>query len=136
MTSKIVGKSRVHITNTLRLLKLPNEIISYLENKIISAGHARLMIGRGDALELANKTIKDKLSVRELERIIKNSKIKKSQTELIDPNIVSITKNLSDSLGLKVNIDFKGQNEKSKLTIYCNSLDQFNDLVMKLENLD
>ena len=69
---KIVGKSRVYITNSLRLLKLPEKILSLIKDNKLSAGHARLLIGREDAVEIAQKAIKDSLSVRDLEKILKN----------------------------------------------------------------
>ena len=133
--AKALGKSRVYITNSLRLLKLPQKIISFIENQEISPGHARLLIGREDALELALKTIKEKLSVRNLEDLLSKKFIKKNKVKTNDPNLDSISKNLSNLLGLKVNIEFKKNNEKSKINIYCNSLKQFNDLIQKIEEL-
>ena len=133
---KIVGKSRVYITNSLRLLKLPEKILSLIKDNKLSVGHARLLIGRDDAVEIAQIIIKDSLSVRDLEKILKNFNQKKPPSNKIDPNIISISKKLSDHLGLNVKIDFKEENQKSKITIYCNSLDQLNSLIDKLENKD
>ncbi len=130
---KIVGKSRVYITNSLRLLKLPEKILNFIKDNKLSAGHARLLIGREDSLEIAQKIIKDSLSVRDLEKIIKNFSQKKPLSNKIDPNIVSISKRLSDHLGLNVKIDFKEENQKSKIIIHCSSLDQLNGLIEKLE---
>ena len=133
---KIVGKSRVYITNSLRLLKLPEKIISLIKDNKLSVGHSRLLIGRDDALEIAQIIIKDSLSVRDLEKLLKNFNQKKPSPNKIDPNIVSISKKLSDHLGLNVKIDFKEENQKSKITIHCNSLHQLNSLIDKLENKD
>ena len=130
---KIVGKSRVYITNSLRLLKLPEKILSLIKDNKLSVGHARLLIGREDAVEMAQIIIKDSLSVRELEKILKNFNQKKPLPNKIDPNIVSISKRLSDHLGLNVKIDFKEENQKSKIIIHCSSLDQLNELIEKLE---
>lgn len=130
---KIVGKSRVYITNSLRLLKLPEKILSLIKDNKLSAGHARLLIGREDALEIAHTIIKDSLSVRDLEKLLKNFNQKKPSPNKIDPNIVSASKKLSDYLGLNVKIDFKEENQKSKIIINCNSLDQLNGLIEKLE---
>ena len=130
---KIVGKSRVYITNSLRLLKLPEKILSLIKDNKLSAGHARLLIGMEDAVEIAQKVIKDSLSVRDLEKILKNFSQKKPLPNKIDPNIVSISKRLSDHLGLNVKIDFKEENQKSKIIIHCSSLDQLNGLIEKLE---
>ena len=130
---KIVGKSRVYITNSLRLLKLPEKILSLIKDNKLSAGHARLLIGREDAVEIAQIIIKDSLSVRDLEKLLKNFNQKKPLPNKIDPNIVSISKRLSDHLGLNVKIDFKEENQKSKIIIHCSSLDQLNGLIEKLE---
>ena len=130
---KIVGKSRVYITNSLRLLKLPEKILSLIKDNKLSAGHARLLIGREDALEIAQIIIKGSLSVRDLEKLLKNFNQKKPLPNKIDPNIVSISKRLSDNLGLNVKIDFKEENQKSKIIIHCSSLDQLNGLIEKLE---
>ena len=130
---KIVGKSRVYITNSLRLLKLSEKILSFIKDNKLSVGHARLLIGREDALEIAQIIIKDSLSVRDLEKFLKNFSQKKPSPNKADPNIVSISKKLSDHLGLNVKIDFKEENQKSKITINCNSLDQLNSLIEKLE---
>ena len=108
---KIVGKSRVYITNSLRLLKLPEKILSLIKDNKLSAGHARLLIGREDAVEIAQIIIKDSLSVRDLEKLLKNFSQKKPLPNKIDPNIVSISKRLSDHLGLNVKIDFKEENQ-------------------------
>ena len=131
---KIVGKSRVYITNSLRLLKLPEKILSLIKDNKLSAGHARLLIGREDAVEIAQIIIKDSLSVRDLEKLLKNFSQKKPLPNKIDPNIVSISKRLSNHLGLNVKIDFKEDNQKSKIIIHCSSLDQLNGLIEKLEN--
>jgi len=130
---KIVGKSRVYITNSLRLLKLSEKILSFIKDNKLSVGHARLLIGREDALEIAQIIIKDSLSVRDLEKFLKNFNQKRPSPNKADPNIVSISKKLSDHLGLNVKIDFKEENQKSKITINCNSLDQLNSLIEKLE---
>ena len=133
--AKTLGKSRVYITNSLRLLKLPQRIIGFIEKKEISSGHARLLIGREDALELALKTIKEQLSVRNLEDLLSKKSIKNNKVKTNDPNLDSISKNLSNLLGLKVNIEFKKKNEKAKINIYCNNLNQLNHLIKKIEEL-
>ena len=133
--AKTLGKSRVYITNSLRLLKLPQRIIGFIEKQEISPGHARLLIGREDALELALKIIKEKLSVRTLEDILSKNPFKKNKAKINDPNLDNISKDLSNLLGLKVNIEFKKNNEKAKVNIYCNNLNQLNDLIKKIEEL-
>ena len=134
--AKTIGKSRVYITNSLRLLKLPHQIISFIEKQEISPGHARLLIGRDNALELGLKIIKENLSVRKLEELLLKKPIKKKNDKTYDPNIENISKNLSNLLGLKVNIEFKKENEKAKVNIFCNNLNQLNHLIQKIEELE
>jgi len=130
---KIIGKSRVYITNSLRLLKLPEKVLSLLKESKLSAGHARLLIGRQDASDVALRIIKEGLSVRQVEKLFKDPIKKKQSSNLIDPNITSISKKISDCLGLNVKINYNEKNQKSKTTILCNSLEQLNSLLEKLE---
>ena len=130
---KIIGKSRVYITNSLRLLKLPEKVLSLLKESKLSAGHARLLIGRQDASDFALRIIKEGLSVRQVEKLFKDPIKKKQSSNIIDPNITSISKKISDCLGLNVKINYNEKNQKSKTTILCNSLEQLNNLVEKLE---
>lgn len=130
---KIVGKSRVHITNSLRLLKLPEKVLSLLKESKLSAGHARLLIGRQDAYAVALKIINEALSVRQVEKLLKDPIKKKQLSNIADPNITSISKKISDCLGLNVKINYNEKNQRSKTTILCNSLEQLNSLVEKLQ---
>ena len=130
---KIIGKSRVYITNSLRLLKLPEKVLSLLKESKLSAGHARLLIGRQDASDVALRIIKEGLSVRQVEKLFKDPIKKKQSSNIIDPNITSISKKISDCLGLNVKINYNEKNQKSKTTILCNSLEQLNSLLEKLE---
>ena len=133
--AKVVGKSRVYITNSLRLLKLPKKVIMLLEDGTISAGHARLLIGKENALELALRVIKNNISVRELEKLINNKKPKIIKQKKEDINIIASLKIISDILGIKVNIDYKDGYEKSKVIFHCNNLGQLNNLINRLENI-
>jgi len=131
--SKIIGKSRVYITNSLRLLKLPKRILNFIEEKKLSSGHARLLIGREDALEIANLIIKKHLSVRQVEQLLRKKVSKKTTFRIEDLEVNSLSKKLSNALGLKVKIDYEGNTKKSKISIFCNNLDQLNDLIETLE---
>ena len=133
--AKVVGKSRVYITNSLRLLRLPEKVIMLLEDGTISAGHARLLIGKDNALELALRVIKNNISVRELEKIINNKKPKIIKQNKEDINLIASLKNISDTLGIKINIDYKDGYEKSKVIFHCNNLGQLNNLINRLENI-
>ena len=113
--SKFIGKSRSYITNTLRLLNLPTEVLKLVEDRKISAGHAKILVGLDNAIFLANKIIEKKLSVRQAENFVKIFKKKPfSNSNTRDPNIREIEKSLSDKIGLNVVIK---NNKKNKGTI-------------------
>ena len=131
--SKIIGKSRVYITNSLRLLKLPKKILNFVEEKKLSSGHARLLIGREDALDIANLIISKQLSVRQVEQLFRKKVSKKAAFKIEDLEVDSLSKKLSNALGLKVKIDYEENTTKSQTSIFCSNLDQLNDLIEKLE---
>ena len=133
MASQAIGKSRVYITNSLRLLRLPKKILNFIVEKKLSSGHARLLIGREDALDLAKLIISKQLSVRQLEQLIGKKVSKNTTTKIEDLEVDSLSKKLSNALGLKVKIAYEANTKKSKISIFCNNLDQLNDLIEKLE---
>tara|TARA_Y100000389_G_scaffold96392_1_gene93058 strand:- start:3752 stop:4597 length:846 start_codon:yes stop_codon:yes gene_type:complete len=127
--SKFIGKSRSYITNSLRLLNLPSEIIKLVENRKISAGHAKILVGLENAVFISNKIIEKKLSVRQTENFVKLFKKKKKSTHLIkDPNIKNLEKEVENKIGLLVQIK---NNKKNKGTITFNyhDLDQLNKII-------
>ena len=127
--ANIVGKSRSHITNLLRLLTLDKYFLSLLNNGKISMGHARALIGKtpGDFDEKTLSQIaKGKLSVRDLE---KNKKIKLSK----EPNLLHEEKNLSDTIGFKTKITYSSKG-KGNIKIFYENLEQYNFLINKLKN--
>ncbi|MEN3013073.1 MAG: ParB/RepB/Spo0J family partition protein [Endomicrobiia bacterium] len=128
--AKLIGKDRSVIANTLRILNLPSEVLSYIEDGLISAGHARALASIKDKqtiLEISNKIIQDKLTVRDIENIVKSLKMQKTKTKKIftvSADIKQIEKELSESLGLKVKIK-PTSNIKGKVIISYNSLEDF-----------
>ncbi len=132
--SKFVGKSRSHISNTLRLLSLPKEVTKMVEDGKLTAGQVRPLIGRANSIELANQIYKEKLSARSIENLVrrdKDLKYKKDDARAkIDSNILSAQKQIEESIGLKVNILNK-KNNTGKIIIEYKNLDQF-DLVSSL----
>lgn len=125
--SKRIGKSRVAITNTIRLLNLCDDVQQYLIEGVISEGHGRALLGISDKklqYELAQRVIDDKLSVRELESLIKrikkddNTSKKKSETELINPYYKDITERLQHYFGTKVNLTNKNNKGKIEIEYY------------------
>lgn len=134
-----VGKSRSHIANMLRLLTLPDEVQSMVDDGLISAGHARALIGSSDPSELAHMVLKKDLSVRETEKFAKDAKKTsvKTAVEKIgkavdqrDADIVALERSLADTLGLLVQL--KSQGEAGSVTIHYKTLDQLDDLLTKL----
>jgi len=126
--SEFMGKSRSHISNTLRLLTLPSEVIRFVEMGKLTAGQVRPLVGRFNAVEIAQSIIKEKLSSRSIENLVKNEKEKeeaKSKTrQKSDPNILLAERKLEESLGLKIKIVNK-KNNSGKVIIEYNNSDQF-----------
>ena len=137
--AKTVGKSRVHITNTLRLLKLPEKVQSLVRSGKVSAGHARVLIGRADAEELAQKIVEMGLSVRQVEEWGKAGKDAgksspppaKSRADK-DADTIALERRLADALGLDVTIDHRG--EAGVVHVRYRSLDQLDEVVRRLES--
>src|SRR6056300_27220 len=101
--SQFIGKSRSHITNSLRLLTLPKEVIQLIESQKITAGHAKILVGLNNAEFVANKIIEKKLSVRQTESFVKIFKNKKhNKAGLKDVNISNLEKTISEKIGLNV----------------------------------
>jgi ParB family chromosome partitioning protein len=127
--SKFIGKSRSYITNSLRLLTLPKKIIEMIENKLITAGHAKILVGLENAEFVANKIIEKKLSVRQAEnfvKIFKKNKIK--NTKLKNVNIIDLEKNISEKIGLSVSIKNDKRN-KGSITFYHKEINQLNKII-------
>ena len=127
--SKFIGKSRSYITNTLRLLTLPNEVLKLIEEKKISAGHAKILVGLDNAYFIANKIIEKKLSVRQSENFVKIFRKKKSSfVKSSDPNIQSLEDSISDKIGLNVSIK-NNKNNKGSITFAYHDIDQLNKII-------
>ena len=127
--SKFIGKSRSYITNSLRLLNLPSEVIKLIEDRKITAGHAKILVGLDNATFLANKIIEKKLSVRQSENFVKifkkNSKVIKLSK---DPNIKNLEQSVSDKIGLNVVIKNNKRN-KGTITFSYHDVDQLNKII-------
>ena len=127
--SKFIGKSRSYITNSLRLLNLPPEILRFIEEKKISAGHAKILVGLDNALFLANKIIEKKLSVRQSENFVKIFRKKPSALKHSkDPNLKSLEQSISDKTGLNVIIKNNKKN-KGFITFAYHDIDQLNKII-------
>ena len=127
--AKFIGKSRSHISNCLRLLSLPNEVIDLIQNNKLSQGHAKVLVGLENAFFVAKKIIEKKLSVRQAENLVKIFKSKKtSKIGFKDANLNQLEKSVSDKIGLRVFIKNKKNNTGSVLFEY-KDLDQLNKLI-------
>ena len=127
--SKFIGKSRSHITNSLRILTLPVEVIKLIETQKLTAGHAKILVGLENASFVANKIVEKKLSVRQAENFVKIFKNKKQRPDKPkDANIKDLELSVSDKVGLKVVIQ-KKKNNKGKITFEYKDLDQLNKIL-------
>ncbi len=128
--SKFIGKSRSYITNALRLLTLPPEVIKCIEDKKITSGHAKILVGMENALFIATKIIEKKLSVRQTENFVKIFKKKKHKifTSKRDPNIEILENSVSSKTGLSVRINNDKKN-KGSITFSYHDLDQLNKII-------
>ena len=139
--AKDLGKSRSHIANTLRLRALPDAVKALLEEGELRAGHARALLSADEPETLARQIVKKRLSVRQVERLIKQQKLRlgakarapkampKPGVEK-DPDTIALERDLSHMLGLKVTIDF--QDEGGALTIRYKTLEQLDDVLRRL----
>ena len=133
--AKFIGKSRSYIANSLRLLGLPKEVISYVESEKISAGHARSLIGLPNAMQIAQKIAENKLSVRQSENLVRalrnkrNFKIVPSK----DSNILDLEKSLIDKTGINVEIK-NNKNNSGKLSFEYKNLEQLDRLINIIKN--
>ena len=127
--SKFIGKSRSYITNSLRILNLPHDVLKLVEQKKISSGHAKVLVGLDNSLFIANKIIEKKLSVRQAEKFVKIFKNKKPNSTINkDPNIKNLEESVSDKIGLNVIIK-NNKNNKGTITFAYHDADQLNKII-------
>ena len=127
--SKFIGKSRSYITNSLRILSLPQDVLKFIEEKKISAGHAKILVGLENASFVANKIIEKKLSVRQAENFVKIFKKKfSSNRSSKDPNIKNLEASISEKTGLNVVIKNNKRN-KGTITFSYHDIDQLNKII-------
>ena len=127
--SKFIGKSRSHITNSLRILTLPVEVIKLIEAQKLTAGHAKILVGLENASFVANKIIEKKLSVRQAENFVKIFKNKRQRpNKSKDANIKDLELSVSDKVGLNVVIQ-NNKNNKGKVIFEYKDLDQLNKIL-------
>jgi len=131
--SKLMSKSRSHVSNTLRLLTLPTDVIGMLEEGSLTSGQARPLIGLGNASAIAEEIVAKNYSARKVEYLVKTKKSTKSKSKVVDTNILKLQEKLEETLGLRVYISNK-KNNSGKITIVYKDLEQFelvSDLLTK-----
>ena len=127
--SKFIGKSRSHITNSLRLLTLPAEVIKLIETQKLTAGHSKILVGLENASFVANKIVEKKLSVRQAENFVKIFKNKRQKpTNIKDVNIKNLELSVINKVGLNVVIQNK-KNNKGQIIFEYKDLDQLNKII-------
>ena len=132
--SKFIGKSRSHISNCIRLLSLPDKLIEMIRNNKISQGHAKILIGLDNALLLGEKIVRKKLSVRQVEnlvRLLKNGSKKLYKSK--DSNIIAVENELSTKIGMRVILNGK-KNNSGTLSIEYKDNDQLDRLINIIKN--
>ena len=130
--SKLMSKSRSHISNTLRLLTLPGDVIAMLEEGSLTSGQARPLIGLPNASSIAEEIVSKNYSARKVEYLVKSKK-NSPKEKIYDPNIIKAQERIEKALGLKINIVNK-KNNSGKIIIEYKDLDQFelvSDLLRK-----
>ena len=139
--AQVIGKSRSHVANTLRLLKLPKEVQAFVSSGSLSAGHARTLVTADDPKALAKRILEEGLSVRqaellaqgELETQSSSKPTGKSSRPEKSADIRALERQIEDSLGLKVDLKH-GDKEKGELKIKYSNLDQLDEICRRLKN--
>ncbi|MFO7478281.1 MAG: ParB/RepB/Spo0J family partition protein [Methyloceanibacter sp.] len=129
--AKVIGKSRSHLANTLRLLKLPAPVQELVRAGQLTAGHARPLVGRGDAEAIAARAVNLGLSVRQVEALTQERITKPKRSKSKDADTRAAEAELHEALGLAVEIK-KGKGEKGELRIRYATLDQLEDVRQRL----
>ena len=127
--AQFIGKSRSHVSNCLRLLNLPKEVLDLIKSNKLSQGHAKILVGLDNAYFLAKKIIEKQLSVRQTENLVKIFKTKKIlKYHVKDPNLKHLELTLADKIGLNVLIK-NNKNNTGSITLEYKNLEQLNKLI-------
>ncbi|MDH3737873.1 MAG: ParB/RepB/Spo0J family partition protein [Alphaproteobacteria bacterium] len=132
-----VGKSRSAVANTLRLLTLPESVQELVDTGALSAGHARALVGNDEAESIAGEIVRKGLSVRQAEQLVQRAKggvrTKSKKSPEKDPDTIALEHDLSNMLGLRVSIKFRGDGAKGgSVSINYSTLDQLDDILQRL----
>ena len=132
--AQFIGKSRSHVANVIRLLNLPEEVLKLIEDKKLSAGHAKILVGLNNIEFIAKKIIEKNLSVRQAENLVRIFKIKKQKFKsLKDPNLQALESSIIEKIGLNVLINNK-KNNTGSLVIEYKDLEQLNKIIKTIKS--
>ena len=127
--AQFIGKSRSHIANFLRLLNLPKVVLNLIEDKKLSAGHAKILVGLNNIEFIAKKIIEKKLSVRQTEKLVKIFKTRVNTNKpRKDPNMTNLESSITQKIGLNVSIKNK-KNNKGSIIFEYNDIEQLNKII-------
>jgi len=130
--SKVIGKSRSHLANTMRLLNLPEEVKAHVKNGVLTAGQVRPLIGRDDAAQLAAQILSRGMSARQVEALVTAQDRPPRQKPEKSADVIALEQDLAASTGLEVTVTDKG--EAGVITIKYSDLEQFDEIVKRLKS--
>ena len=131
--STVVGRSRPHIANMLRLLSLPEPVRNLVDDGSLSAGHARALLAATDPVGLAKRVVAEGMSVRRVERLVQGPTTTRRKQEAVkDADVLALEQELAESLGLRVSLAQKG--EGGRLTLHYRNLEELDDLLSRLRH--
>ncbi|HKK31191.1 MAG TPA: ParB/RepB/Spo0J family partition protein [Alphaproteobacteria bacterium] len=131
--AEVIGKSRVQVTNTLRLLRLPPAVREMLGTGLLSAGHGRALVGSPDAEELAHRIVRQGLTVRQAEKLAKEPPPPARSRPVKDPNVRAVEREIAETLGLRASLKPRGDGSQAgSLTLHYLTLDQLDGVLSLL----
>jgi len=138
--ARLVEKSRSHVANLLRLLSLPASVLDHVEAGRLDMGHARALVGHGDAVAIAERAVAEGLTVRDVERLARKDKgevkseprLRIKGTGALDPDTEAVQSSLEDFLGLPVRIAPDADPRSGAITVSYRTLDQLDMLCQRL----
>ena len=132
--SKFIGKSRPYISNSIRILSLPGEVLEMVENNKLTFGHVKLLVGLENSLFISKLIIKKKLSVRQTESLVKSiKKPSKKLPKITDPNIIDLEVSIKEKIGINTLIK-NNRNNSGKLIFNYKNLDQLERIISVIKS--
>lgn len=129
----VIGKSRSHLANTMRLLKLPDTVRKLIQDGTLTAGQVRPLVGRDDAAELAQMIRKKNMNARQVERLVAKADKVNSKKQKKLPDLIALERDLAEQTGFDVTVSFNPLQETGTITIKAKGIDQFDAIVTKLK---